>query len=117
MMNTAVPYSPAFRAGDFVFISGQIGIDANGELADGFDAQFRQAIANLRAILEDNGLGPEHIAKTTVFLTDFSDYPIMNDIYGEVMYAPYPARAALGVLELPRGASVEIEAIAYAGKK
>lgn len=116
-MSAAIgPYSPVFRAGDFLYISGQIGVYADGELADGIDAQCRQAIANLRSLLEEQGLGPEHVVKTTIYLVDMSDYPIMNDIYGEVMYAPYPARAAVEVVGLPRGALVEIEAVAYVGK-
>ncbi len=114
-MIASLPYSPATRAGDFVFVAGQIGLDGDGQLADSFETQCRQAIANLRSVLETEGLNLGNVVKTSVYFTDSSDFPTLNDIYGEVMEAPYPARAAMQVAWLPRNALVEIEAIAHVG--
>jgi 2-iminobutanoate/2-iminopropanoate deaminase len=107
-----LPYSPLYRAGDWCCVSGQIGITENG-LVDGFEAQLRQVLANLDALLERNGLRSDQIAKTTVFLVDMADYRVMNELYGAWFGAHRPARSALAVSELPFGALVEIEAWVY----
>lgn len=109
------PYSQAIRAGDLVFCSGQIALDpASGELVGGGDvaAETRQVLANLRAVLEAAGVGPERVVKTTIFLVDLGDFAVVNQIYGEVFPHPPPARSTVEVRRLPRDARVEIEAIA-----
>jgi 2-iminobutanoate/2-iminopropanoate deaminase len=108
------PYSQAIRAGDLVFTAGQLGADpASGELA-GPDAaaQAERALENLRAILEAAGSGLDRLVKVTVFLVDIGDWPAVNEVYARVVPQPFPARSAFAVRELPRGARVEIEAVA-----
>ncbi len=108
------PYSQAIRAGHFLFISGQLGIDpASGELAGDFEGQVRLALANVGAILEKAGLSWDNVVKTTVYLTDMSLFGRFNEIYSEVLGSGLPARSAVAVKELPKGALVEVEAIAY----
>ncbi len=108
------PYSQAIRAGHFLFISGQLGIDpASGKLADDFEGQVRLALTNIGAILEKAGLSWDNVVKTTVYLTDMSLFQKFNEIYSEVLYSGPPARSAVAVKELPKGALVEVEAIAY----
>jgi 2-iminobutanoate/2-iminopropanoate deaminase len=107
------PYSQAIRSGDLVFCSGQIGLDpATGELVDGVEAQAERAIRNLGSILDAAGLGFDDVVKTTIFLTDFNDFATVNEIYARFMPDPPPARSTIGVGALPKGARVEIEAIA-----
>lgn len=108
------PYTPIVRAGDWLITSGQIGL-ADGRLADGFEAQLRQAIANLAALLESEGAGLDRVTKTTVFLTDMGHYAEMNGIYTELFGDHRPARSAVAVAALPLGALVEIEASAFLG--
>ena len=112
----AGPYSQAIRAGGFVFTAGQIGTDpASGELAgDDVQDQAAQVLANLRAILEAAGSGMDRLVKTTVYLADIADWPAVNEVYVREVPAPYPARSAFAVRELPKGARVEIEAVATA---
>lgn len=111
-MSTPVgPYTPIMRAGDLLITSGQIGI-ADGALADGFDAQLRQAMANLAVVLESEGASMSDVVKTTVFLTSMDDYAAMNDTYVELFGDHRPARSAVAVFQLPLGAVVEIEAVA-----
>jgi 2-iminobutanoate/2-iminopropanoate deaminase len=112
------PYSPAIRAGDFMFVSGQLGTDpATGEFAgDDVGAQAEQALANLEAILAAAGSGLDRLVKVTVFLVDIADWPALNEAYGRIVPEPYPARSAFAVRELPKAARVEIEAIALAGR-
>jgi 2-iminobutanoate/2-iminopropanoate deaminase len=108
------PYSQAIRAGDFVFLSGQIGIDpAVGKITAG-DAvgQATQALKNIRAILTAAGLTPEHVIKTTIFLADMNDFAAVNEAYGEFFRDDPPARSTVQVARLPMDAKVEIEAIA-----
>lgn len=108
------PYRTAVRAGGFVVCSGQLGL-CSGELVDGgVAAQTRQAIANLAAALAGEGLGLADVCKTTVFLADIADYDEMNAAYVEAFGEHRPARSAVGVAGLPRGAAVEIEAWAVA---
>lgn len=107
------PYSQAIAAGGLVFCSGQIGADpATGELAEGIEAQTERALRNLAAVLDAAGLAMADIAKATVFLADLDDFAAMNAVYARHMPDPPPARSTFEVAGLPRGARVEIEAIA-----
>lgn len=112
------PYSQAIRAGELVFTAGQLGIDpATGELASGgVAAEAERALESLGAILEAAGSGLDRLAKVTVFLADIGDWPAVNEVYGRVVPQPYPARSAFAVKDLPKGARVEIEAVALAGR-
>ena len=110
------PYSPAIRLeGKFVFTSGQVGIDpATGKLAEGgIEAQARQALENLKAVLLAAGATTDTVVKTTVFLADMDDYGTVNTIYGEFFSDDPPARSAIQVARLPIDALIEIEAMAY----
>jgi 2-iminobutanoate/2-iminopropanoate deaminase len=108
------PYTQAMRAGDFVFISGQIGIDPAVGKITGADAaaQAVQVLKNIRAILTAAGLNATHVVKTTIFLTDMDDFAKVNEAYGEFFHEDPPARSTIAVAKLPLGAQVEIEAIA-----
>jgi 2-iminobutanoate/2-iminopropanoate deaminase len=108
------PYSPAVKANGFVFISGQLGLDpATMNLVDGgVEAETRQALTNLNTLLEAAGTDLSQVTKTTVFLRDIADFARMNSIYGEFFTVNPPARSAFQVGALPKGAAVEIEAIA-----
>ena len=107
-------YSPAIVSDEFVFTSGQIGIDPKtGQLATGgFEAQTEQVFRNLRAVLEAAGSSTEHILKATVFLADMGDYNTMNELYRRQFKGDPPARTTVQVARLPRDARIEIEAIA-----
>ena len=113
----AGPYSPVRRAGDFLFVSGQIGLDPDsGELAGpGVEEEARQALSNLDRVLKGAGLGREHLVKATVFLTDMDDFAMVNEIYAGFFAGVFalPARSCLAVSALPKGARVEIEAVAH----
>lgn len=112
------PYSQAVRAGDFIFTSGQIGLDpVTGKLVEGIEAQTRQALANLAVILEAAGATFENVVKTTIFLTDMGDFQTVNMIYASEFAADPPARSTVQVAALPRRALVEIEMVAYAPRK
>lgn len=109
------PYSQAIRAGEFVFLSGQIAIDpATGEIPPGLTvaAETERVLRNLAAVLEAAGCGPEHVVKTTIYLVDLGSFPEMNRVYATFFRDDPPARATVQVSALPRGARVEIEAIA-----
>ncbi len=108
------PYSVAVKAGPFLFVSGQLGLDpATGDLVSGgVAAETRQALSNLKAILEAAGCGLEAVVKTTVFLRDMGEFSTMNQVYNEFFAQNPPARSAIQAAALPRGAAVEIEAIA-----
>jgi 2-iminobutanoate/2-iminopropanoate deaminase len=107
------PYSQAIRSGDLVFCSGQIGLDpATAELVDGVEAQAERALRNLQAVLDAAGLGLDDVVKTTIFLTDVADFAAVNAVYAKFMPEPPPARSTVGIAALPKGALVEIEAIA-----
>lgn len=110
----AGPYSQAIRAGELVFTAGQLGIDAaNGELVDGGTAaQAQRALANLRAILEAAGSGMDRLVKVTVYLAEIGDWPAVNEVYARAVPEPFPARSAFAVKDLPKGARIEIEAVA-----
>ncbi len=108
------PYSQANKAGNTLYLSGQIGIDpATGELAaKDVAGQARQVMANMRAVLAAAGASPEQVCKTTVFLTDIADFAVVNEIYAQTFSANAPARSCVAVAALPKGAKVEVEAIA-----
>jgi 2-iminobutanoate/2-iminopropanoate deaminase len=108
------PYSQAVESGGLVYLSGQTPIDpATGALVPGGIAeQTTQVLKNLSAVLDAAGLSLDHAIKTTVFLTDMSNFAAMNLVYESFFASPYPARSTIGVQELPKGALVEIELIA-----
>lgn len=110
----AGPYSQAIRAGDLVFTAGQLGLDpTSGELvADDVAAQAERALANLDAILRAAGSGLDRLVKVTVFLAEIDDWPVVNEVYARIVPEPFPARSAFAVKALPKGARVEIEAVA-----
>jgi 2-iminobutanoate/2-iminopropanoate deaminase len=112
---SAGPYSPAVRAGDWLALAGQVGIDpTTGRLADGGVAeQTRQAMANVAAVLGDCGATLSDVAKTTVFLVDMGDFPVMNELYADAFAGHRPARSTIAVAALPLGARVEVEVWAY----
>lgn len=107
------PYSQAIRAGDLVFLSGQIALEPSTmELVPGdIAAQTQQVFANLSAVARAAGGSLDDIVKLTVYLTDLSHFQSVNEIMASLFNEPYPARAALGVAQLPRGAAVEVEAV------
>lgn len=108
------PYSQAVEVGGFVYASGQLPIDpATGIFPEGgIKEQTRQSLLNVSAILEAAGLSLSNVVKTTVYLADMGDFTDMNAVYSEFFKAPYPARSAVAVKALPKGAMVEIEVIA-----
>lgn len=108
------PYSVGIQAGEFVFTAGQIGLDpATGNIvSDGVEAETRQALENLKKILEAAHSGLDEVVKTTVFLQNMGDFAAMNAIYAQYFAEPYPARSAIQVAALPKNAQVEIEAVA-----
>jgi 2-iminobutanoate/2-iminopropanoate deaminase len=111
------PYSQAIRAGELLFISGQLGIDpATGKLVDGgVEKQTEQALRNLASVIESAGSGLGAVVKATVFLQNMSDFALMNGVYGTFFKKDPPARAAVEVAQLPLGGLVEIEAIVHLG--
>ncbi|MBC5689417.1 RidA family protein [Mediterraneibacter sp. NSJ-55] len=108
------PYSQAVMDEGLLFVSGQLPIDSKtGEFpSEDIAAQTRQSLENIREILKEAGYTMERILKTTVYLQDMEDFTAMNEVYQEFFTAPYPARAAFQVAKLPKGAKVEIEAVA-----
>lgn len=107
-------YSQAVRAGDTVYLSGQIGLDPAGmQLVEGIEAQVWQVFANLRAVAEAAGASLDDTVKFNVYLTDLAHFALVNDVMKGLLRAPYPARAALGVASLPRGALVEVDAVLF----
>lgn len=111
------PYSQAIRSGELVLTAGQIGIDpTTGELVEGVEGQAERALRNLTAILDAAGTSPERVIKTTIFLADMADFATVNEVYARHFSPPYPARSTVAVSALPKGALVEIEAIALGGE-
>ncbi|MFD2637959.1 RidA family protein [Piscibacillus salipiscarius] len=108
------PYSQAVEVGGLLFISGQIPLDPSSMemVSDDVSKQTRQVMKNLGAILKEAGLDYKHLVKTTILLDSMDDFATVNDIYASFLDEPYPARAAFEVSKLPKGAKVEIEAIA-----
>lgn len=110
----AGPYSPAVRAGDWVVLAGQLGLDpVTNQLVEGVEAQARRALANIAAVLSDCGASLPDVAKTTVFVTDLGDFATVNAVYAEAFGDHKPARSTLQVAALPLGGQVEIEVWAY----
>lgn len=109
------PYSQGIASGDLVFCSGQLGLDPEtGALVDGgVAAQAERALRNLAAVLEEAGLTFDHVVKTTIFLADIDDFATVNTVYASFMADPAPARSTFAVGALPKGALIEIEAIAH----
>jgi 2-iminobutanoate/2-iminopropanoate deaminase len=108
------PYSVATRLGDLVFTAGQLGMDhVSGDLVvGGIEAETRQALTNLKNVLEAAGSSLNHVLNTTVFLRDINDFAAMNGVYAEFFTQNFPARSAVQVAALPKGGAVEIEAVA-----
>ena len=108
------PYSQAIQVGNIIYTSGQIPIDpATGSFVEGgVKEQTRQSLLNVKAILEEAGLTMGNVVKTTVFMADMNDFADMNAVYAEFFAEPYPARSAVAVKTLPKGALVEIEVVA-----
>ncbi|MFH1144370.1 MAG: RidA family protein [Candidatus Eisenbacteria bacterium] len=113
------PYSQAIRvrAEELVYTAGQLGLvpDSGTLVAGGVGAECEQALRNLQAVVEAAGSGMDHVVKTTVFLLDMGEFAAMNAVYERFFTRPYPARSAVQVAALPKGARVEIEAVAAAG--
>lgn len=110
------PYSQAVRAGDTVYLSGQIGLDpANMELVAGFEVQTRRVFDNLAAVAAAAGGSLADVVKLSLFLTDLDQFATVNEIMAEYFAQPYPARAAVGVKALPKGAEIEADAILVLG--
>ena len=105
------PYTPIVRSGSTLYLSGQLGL-LDGALVDGLDAQVRQAVANIAALLDSEGASLTDVVKTTVFLSDIGDYAAMNEAYTDSFGDHRPARSAFAVAALPLGGLVEIESIA-----
>ena len=107
-------YSPGIDTGQFVFLAGQIGLDPmSGQLVEGIEAQTERALRNLMAVLDAAGLTIASLVKTTCFLADINDFDAFNAAYSKLIGDPPPARSTFAVAALPRGARVEIEAIAF----
>lgn len=107
------PYSQAIKTDSLIYCSGQLPIDpATGKMPEGVKEQTRQSLANVKAILAEEGLDINNVVKTTVLLADMSLFGEMNEVYGEIFSQPFPARSAFAVKALPMGALVEIEVIA-----
>jgi 2-iminobutanoate/2-iminopropanoate deaminase len=111
------PYSQAVKAGDFLFVSGQIPVNPEtGEIADGIVKQTEQIMKNIDAILKEAGLSFANVVKFTIFTTSMDDFPTINETFAKFLTEPYPARATVEVSRLPKDVQVEIEAIAYCGE-
>lgn len=110
------PYSQAVRAGDTVYLSGQIGLEPSSMmLVEGFEAQAEQVFANLAAVAEAAGGSLADAVKITIYLTDLANFQKVNEIMTRYCAEPFPARAAVGISSLPRGALVEAEAVLFLG--
>jgi 2-iminobutanoate/2-iminopropanoate deaminase len=108
------PYNHAVRAGDLLFCSGQIPLDASGNLVSGdIRAQTEQVLKNIKAILDDQKLTVANVVKSTVFMTNLGDFAAMNEVYARTFTNDHPARSTIQVAALPKGAAVEIEVIAH----
>ena len=110
------PYNQAIKTGNFLYASGQLGIDPlSGDfVAGGVTEQTEQVFENIKAVLAEAGLSLANVVKTTVFLSDMADFSAMNEVYAEHFQAPYPARSTVAVKTLPKNGLVEIEVIAIA---
>lgn len=107
------PYSQGIDIGNLIFFSGQIPLSPEtGEMPEGIEAQTKQALENVKGLLESQGLDFSHVVKTTVFLDNMDDFNTVNSIYAQYFVEPYPARSAVEVGRLPKGALIEVEIIA-----
>ena len=109
------PYSPFAKAGGWMICSGQVGLRDGALVEGGIEAETRQAMANLRSLLESQGVGLADVVKTLVFLVDMADFAAMNAVYAEAFGDHRPARSTVGVAGLPLGARMEVEAWAWIG--
>jgi 2-iminobutanoate/2-iminopropanoate deaminase len=110
------PFSPAVRVGNLLFLAGQIGTDASGKLvAGGIQAEARQALNNIKDVLQKSGSSIDRVAKCTVFMADMKEWPAMNEIYATYFRNGFPARSAFGATGLALNARVEIECVAVMG--
>jgi 2-iminobutanoate/2-iminopropanoate deaminase len=108
------PYNHAVRVGDFLFCSGQIPLDPQGNMVTGdIRAQTERVLENVKAILEDQKLTFAHVVKSTVFMTNLGDFAAMNEVYARYFTSEFPARSTVQVAALPKGANVEIEVVAH----
>jgi 2-iminobutanoate/2-iminopropanoate deaminase len=114
-MKPVGPYTPIVRAGEWLVVSGQVGISEGRLVPGGLEPELRQAIVNLEGLLTSEGASLTDVVKTTVFLRHMSDYALMNEVYVDAFGDHRPARSAIGVAELPIGALVEVEAWARVG--
>lgn len=106
------PYSPAIKLGDFVYVSGQLPVNEAGEIvSDSIEEQTRQCIKNIENVLAGANLKLHHVMKTTIFMSDLSEFVKMNEVYAECFAQPYPARSCVQVAALPKGAKIEIECL------
>ena len=106
------PYSQAIDLGELIYTSGQIPVAPDGSISDNISEQTRQALKNLKAVVEASGSSFDKVVKTTVFITDMAQFGEINAVYAEFFSEPYPARSCVQVAALPKGVSIEIEAIA-----
>ena len=107
------PYSQAIKTGNYLFLSGQIGLNPEtGQIEAGVEAQTRQIFKNIKAVLSEAGAGLQNVVKATVFLKDMADFKKVNEIYAQHFEPPFPARSAVAVKELPLSVDIEIEVIA-----
>ena len=107
------PYSQGIDLGNMIFFSGQIPLDpVTGEMPEGIEAQTVRALENVKGLLQSKGLDFSNVVKTTVFLDNMNDFATMNGIYAQYFVEPYPARSAVEVAKLPKGALIEVEVIA-----
>ena len=106
------PYSQAIDLGEMIFTSGQIPVAPDGSVSEDISEQTRQALLNLKAVVEAGGSSFEKFIKTTVFITDMAQFGAINTVYSEFFTEPYPARSCVQVAALPKGVSIEIEAVA-----
>lgn len=106
------PYSQAIDTGNIVFLSGQLGMTPDGKMADNVVEQAHNSFKNIKAVLEEAGLGLENVVKTLVLLDDIADFQAVNEVYSQYFNEPFPARSAFAVKNLPLGGLVEIEVIA-----
>jgi 2-iminobutanoate/2-iminopropanoate deaminase len=108
------PYSQVVKAGQFLFLAGQIPLDAEGRMLEGdISRQAHQVLENLKAVLQSAGAGMENVVKTTIFLASIDDFDAVNRVYAGYFTPPYPARSTVEVGRLPRGAAIEMDAIAF----
>lgn len=108
------PYSQAIQAGDFLYVSGQIGVDpSTSEVVDGIEKQTYQVLKNLQAILTEAGTDFSEVVKFTIFLNSMEDFALVNEIYGSYLEKPYPARATVEVSRLPKDVLVEMDVVVY----